>query len=188
MALTPEVIQQLKTLSKFDPKQIDEMLQSLVGEDTDKWRNAVNLLLLTLWTEHTRTRQYASASINRIRKILESAVSAEPDEQVMPATAPPSMQSHAPTGAEDTLIGADGQPITDPGQIEAERMMAAASGVPLQTAAGPVAPTSRQQPGRRPRGRAQTAASEPIIGANGQQITDPEQIKAELIMRQTLGE
>lgn len=81
-------------------------------------------------------------------------------------------------------MGADGQPITNQSQLDAEAAMDAATGV--QSSAPPAPP--QRQPQRRNggggRGRAPAPAAAPAArtGADGQPIVDPDQLAAEAAM------
>lgn len=192
MALTKDLIKQMQNLAAFSPEELDSMLQTLASTDADAWRQSVNLIILTLWTEHSATRRGVRSvgrNLKEFQDTLMAAVAGGPpaEEAVEAPTAPPSMQSAAVVGgSNETLYGADGSPITDAAQIEAEQLMNSVVGPPGQTAPAPK--PQQRRGGRSPgRGQAPAAPASPIIGADGSVITDPQQIEAERLMNEVLG-
>ncbi len=180
--LNADTIAQMKKLSKFTPAQVDAMLQDLVSKDADTWRNAINILVLTLWTLHGNTRKGVEKLGDVISRFAEGGAGAEGAQAAAGAgpTAPAGPPAATVGGP---VIGADGAPITDPAQIEAERIMNAAAG---PSAGAPSATAPAPGAARAPRASANGGGA-PIIGADGQPITDPAQIEAERIMNETVG-
>lgn len=197
MALETSLLKQMKQLSQFTPEQIDNLLGQLATEADQnaqsddetvrregdkKWRRSINLMLLTMWIEHKSTRKgliSIAAKTKEIDGILQSFAAG--GEVEAPAPVPQRMPPVGGNGiqpATGQVLGADGTPITDPAQIDAERMMDDVLG----PRPGSVAPRQVQRAAGPP-----AAASGPVMGADGSLITDPAQIEAERMMDDVLG-
>ncbi len=152
MALDQNVLRSMKQIARMMPDQIDGMLRELATKSPEEWRQGTNLILLTLWARTTN-----------ILKMLQEAVATQTGTN-----------GTAPAAPQEPVMGADGAPITDPDQLEAERMMNASAG-----------PRGGVPPGPAPKSR--PAAPAVRTGADGQPITDPAQLEAENILDQVAG-
>jgi len=177
MSLNADTIKVMRQIAKLEPSQIELMLRELEERDVGEWRKALNSVVLTLWTEHYATRK----AVNRIMKVLQEATQGEAAPASAPTNGAGTNGTAQPAG--ESVMGADGAPITDPAQIEAEKMMNAAAGHRPGTAPPPAggAPRLRQTAvGAQPVGESRT-------GADGRPITDPAQLEAERLMDEAAG-
>ncbi len=182
MALDPNLVKQMKQLAKFGPAQIEVMLRELEEKDAAVWRRAVNLLLLTLWTDHLAVRQKANQMLAFFQSLQAEAAgngAAGNEEVIAPPLNPPKAR-----------IGADGSPISNPDQLAAEQLMDTVAGSVQPPRAGGTPPPVRgprpMAPGSPPVAPS-GAGLQPRVGADGTVITDPQQLAAEQLMDDALG-
>jgi hypothetical protein len=182
MALSPDLVKQMKQLAKFGPAQIEVMLRELEEKDAGEWRRAVNLLVLTLWTDHLAVRQKANQMLAFLQQLAQGETNGAAQvngEVIAPPLNPPKAR-----------IGADGAPISNPDQLAAEQLMDAVAGPVQPPRAGVAPPPVRgprpMVPGAPPAGPS-GAALQPRVGADGTVITDPQQLAAEQLMDDVLG-
>jgi hypothetical protein len=177
--LTAETQHQMKQIARFSPDQVDAMLQQLAATDANTWRQSMNLLILTMFAELMKTR----ALVWKHHKLIAAAEAAAGSgdagaaaEPRLPGAPPAAVVGGMPANG-GVRLGADGQPITDPTQLQAEALLDAATGT-----AAPAAGAPRAVVGAPP-----AANGRQRFGADGQPITDPAQLEAESIMDQALG-
>lgn len=181
MALTSDNMQAMKTLSAMTPSQISEMLTHLAAQaDQDEqsadeatrlnaaktWRQAINIVLLTLWTEHKGTRNGVKGMVKKVGGI-EGILAMIANDGEVPASASAGAGA-MPSGPVMTAPPLDsfGQPITDPQQAEAERIADEVLG-----------PRGGSPPPQQRQGGNVTSAH-----IDGTPITDPGLLEAEAIL------
>jgi hypothetical protein len=154
-------------------------------KEPERWVSTVSTIVLSMFQQLDKMKVILGHHHQVLQK-FQSDLSAMMGQA--PVDAP--VVSPAAPGA-SVPVGADGEPVTDPAQLEAEALMNAAAGPHPATApqANPQSGRARRRPTTAVRGPASVVPMQqpgqqlqPRMGADGKLITDPAQLEAEAIM------